>query len=170
MSVQVRPEWREVLGFPDVSVSESGQIMNNWNGRVLTPRFNKQGVLMIGIMRGGKQHTRAVSLLVASAFLEPPRNVSYNSVINLNGDRADCRVMNLMWRPRWFTPRYNKMFEELPYRVSAYIPKIDQHFRSLRELCTTYGLIEQDAYQDIVNQTPCFHYGWLLERSDHYKY
>lgn len=170
MPVRVQQEWRDVEEFTEVAVTEDGQVMNTWNGHILTPRCNQQGFLMVGVMFDRKQYTRSVALMVANAFLEPPRSPAYNSIIHLNGDRSDCRALNLMWRPRWFATKYHRMFDDLPFRVSAYIPKIDQHFPSLRELCTTYGLLEQESYHDIINQTPCFHYGWLIERSEKYKY
>lgn len=157
-------EWRDVRGFPDYAINEYGEIMNEWSGRVLHARPNNQGFMMVNLIRNKKSSTRSVAMLVAEAFLDSPRNEAYNSIIHLNGDRSDCRAINLMWRPRWFSIRYHKMFEELPTRVSVWIPETGETFSSLRELCTTYGLIENYTYTDMNNGMGMFHYGFLIER------
>lgn len=157
-------EWRDIDEFPDWAIDAEGNVLNNWTSNIISQRLNKQNLLMVNIHIRGKIHTRMVALLVARAFLEPPPNASYNSIIHLNGDRSDCRAMNLMWRPRWYALQYHKMFEEEPIRVAVLIPHIDKVFHSLREFCTTYGVIEKKTYIQMINGEPCFHYGWLVER------
>ena len=161
-------EWRDIEGFPGMLIDEDGAVLNDWSCKILTPRTNRQGILMIGMMREGRQQIRSVALLVAHAFLDPPKNDAYNSVIHLNGDKEDCRAINLMWRPRWYVVEYHRMFNELPKRVAVYIPRLDRVFPSLREFCTTYGLIESHTYVDMLNGTPCFHYGWVIERFENF--
>lgn len=157
-------EWRDIEGFPEWLVSSQGNVLSNWTHRIASLRTNQQNLVMVNLYQDKKIHTRLVSLLVAKAFLDPPKNSSYNSIIYLNGDKTDCRAINLMWRPRWYALRYHQMFEDLPKRISVYVPAIDRTFFSLREFCTTYGLIERNTYIDILNCQPCFHYGWIVER------
>ena len=121
---------------------------------------------MLGLTKDKQQYTRSVANLVADAFLEPSRNPAYNSVIHLNGDRLDCRVINLMRRPRWFAVKYHAMFLEDPYYVEVYIPRLDRVFSSLRGFCTTYGLIENQAYVAMCNGEPCHPGEWIIERFD----
>lgn len=156
--------WEEIEEFPGFAISDFGRVEDLDNERFVPIRRNKQGFVMVTVNDGNRQYTRSVALLVARAFLEAPRNESYNSIIHLNGDRDDCRSLNLMWRPRWYALRYHKMFEEQPYRVAVYIRNLERFFKSLREACTTYGLVEHDTYIDMVNHEPCFHYGWIFER------
>lgn len=156
--------WRDIEEFPEYLISEYGQVMNNWTQRIMTARPNRQGFMMVGLVKNGRQYTRAVAGLVAEAYLPPRRNPAYNSLIHLNGDRSDCRASNLMWRPRWFAIKYHQMFDELPTRVSVWIPSTGETFSSLRELCTTYGLIENHAYTDMNNGIGMFHYGFRIER------
>lgn len=157
-------EWRNIDGFPDWSVSSRGEVLNGATERIMAQRINQQGLTMVNLWQEGNIHTRLVALLVAKAFLDPPRNSAYNSVIHLNGDRSDCRALNLMWRPRWYAIRYHRMFEQFPVRVSVYVPALNRVYSSLRELCTTYGLVERDTYISMINNEPCFHYGWIIER------
>ena len=160
----MRTEWRNVEGFQDYIVSNDGQVKNTKRNVLMSLRLNKEGFAMVNFSRDKQIHTRSVARVVANAFLEPPISRAYNSIIHLNGDKADCRALNIMWRPRWYTIRYHQMFEEMPARVGVYIPELDKYYYSLREFCTTYGLVESWTYLDIANERPCFYYGWKLER------
>jgi hypothetical protein len=157
-------EWREIDDFPGYLINEEGAVHTSMSGRLIRPRVNAEGFLMLGLTRDKQQYTRAVSTLVADAFLDQPRNPAYNSVIHLNGDRLDCRAMNLMRRPRWFAVKYHAMFLNDPYFVEVYIPRLRRRFSSLRSFCTTYGLIEEQAYVAMCNQEPCHPGEWIIER------
>lgn len=157
--------WDEIDEHLAYAVSNCGRVMDLDRERQVPVRQNAQGFSMVTIRDlSFQQRTRSVAMLVAQTFLPAPRNEAYNSVIHLNGDRMDCRASNLMWRPRWFAIRYHKMFDDLPTRVSVWIPATGETFASLRELCTTYGLIEDYTYTDMNNRMGVFHYGFLIER------
>jgi hypothetical protein len=158
---------RPVPDFPGYTITSNGVITNVDRNTMIRPRANKQHIEMVGLSRDGRQYTRSVSSLAAKAFLDPPPNEAYDSIIHLNGDRSDCRSINLMWRPRWYTVKYHKMFAEEPTRVAVRVPALGRNFRSLRQFCTTYGLVESFTYVDMLNNDPCFHYGWKLERWDY---
>lgn len=157
-------EWRDIEGFPGWAVSDEGVVMSDYTSRKMAVGYNQQGIATVRIQQDGRQHARSVALIVARAFLEDPPNAAYDSVIHLNGDKSDCRAINLMWRPRWFVINYHRMFNELPKRVGVHIPRLNRSFGSLREFCTTYGLIEKTTYINMINGEPCFHYGWIIER------
>lgn len=157
-------KWRVIEDFPEFAISSDGRVQNIPKQRFINTRSNLQGFEMVTMYDDtGHQKTRSVAHLVASAYLEEPKNPNYNSIIHLNGDRLDCRSMNLMWRPRWYALQFHKMFEDMPYRVAVYIPFLDKVYHSLREACTTHGLVERSTYIDICNGQPCFHYGWIIE-------
>lgn len=155
-------EWRDVEDFPDIAVSEFGHILNTKHDRMNASRVNQQGIVMVGIMRDHKQHTRSVAHLVAKAFVKPmsPR---FDTVIYLNGDREDCRAINLEWRTRPFAIAYHKMFNDEPQRLGVYIPRTGERFTSLRQACTTYGWVEKMASRAIFNREPIFPHGWILD-------
>jgi hypothetical protein len=159
-------DWRIIEEFPDYAVNDQGEVLNIKRNRTLASRMNRQDFMMIGLVRDRMQYTRATAPLVANAFLEPAASPAYNSIIHLNGDRTDCRAINLMWRPRWYASRYHRMFDDYPLRVSVYIPELDKVFFSLREFCTTYGLVESYSYATMLDGQPCFHYGWHIERAE----
>lgn len=158
-------EWRDIEDFPGWAVSRSGNILNDATNRVLRVRTNQQGIVMVGLWREGKQHMRSVPLIVAKAFLEPPANPSYNSIIHLDGNKENCAADNLMWRPRWYAIRYHQMFDKEPYRVSVYLTDTDETFETLRDACVKYGLIEHNTYVDMINNNPCFHYQFIFKQA-----
>jgi hypothetical protein len=119
----VTENWVAVEGFPGYSVNPLGQVRKDSTGRVLQPRVNQYGVPYVGMMRNWKQHPRSLPRLVAKAFVPQPNDV-WDTPINLNGDRLDCRVENLMWRPDWYARHYNRQFRE-PYENPINAPVRD---------------------------------------------
>lgn len=156
-------EWQEIADFPGWLVDDQGRVMNEWTGRIMRHRSNLQGISMVNIQKDGSLYTRSVGLLVAKAFVHNMNPRHFDSIIYLNGDRGDCRALNLAWRSRPFSLRYHRMFDHDPYRLSVRIPSTGEVFHSLRELCTTYGLIEQIAYSNMINRESCFPYNWMIE-------
>ncbi|QGJ90432.1 HNH endonuclease [Gordonia phage Crocheter] len=154
--------WEPIQDFPQYVVSPDGLIMNKDRHTPKATRLNNQGDLIVDLSRDDKKHTRKVSLLVAQAYLgEPPEN--YNSVVHLNGDRSDCRAINLAWRPRWFVVEYNRMFLSEPLNCSVKIKQTGEIFGTLREACMKYGMIESRAYMAAHNGNPVFPHGYQLE-------
>ncbi|QEQ94391.1 HNH endonuclease [Gordonia phage Chikenjars] len=155
--------WTKVEGFEDYVVSPDGEVYSESKKELKNLRFNNQGDVMVDLYRDRKQNTRKVSLLVAQAYLGEPKNESFNSVIHLNGDRSDCRAINLAWRPRWFVVEYNRMFLSEPLNVSVQIEQTGEIFGTLREACVKYGMVEKTAYVVAHNGGPVFPHGYRLK-------
>jgi hypothetical protein len=103
---------------------------------------------MVGFFKQGQHTTRSLPLLVANAFL-PRTKEAFNAPIQLDGDRMQCRVDNLMWRPRWFAVLYHQQFSKDDF----YYPDADleiedtgEHFKGWAEPSVIYGL----RYIDII--------------------
>lgn len=157
--------WKTCRGFSKYVISPDGLIKNRERGTLVSTRQNRQGVVMVNLMGDDRtKNTRSVALLVAQAYLAPPKNDSYNSIIYLDGDRKNCSANNLMWRPRWYAVRYHKMFDEAPYDISVIIEDTGEVFGTLRDACIKYGLDEKYTYVDIINGDKCFHYGYRFKR------
>lgn len=160
--------WTPINEFPKYVVSPEGVIHNRERRAVVRARQNRQGVVMASLMGDEHRKTRSVALIVAEAYLGAPRNPSYNSVIHLDGNRANCEAINLAWRPRWYAIRYHKMFDEEPINVSVYIDETGETFGTLREACVKYGLIEKYTYVDLCNGDRSFHHGYRFRRATEY--
>lgn len=147
--------WSQIERFPEYSVSDHGRVRTNKSGRILVLTENQFGLLQVGLMRDGEQRHRSVPLLVAKAFIpEPPG--PFDTPINLDGDRHNNHIDNLVWRPRWFAIRYNQQFR-YPYENSIFAPvedlKTGEISENSFECAKRYGLLEQDLVLSILNRT-----------------
>lgn len=147
--------WKQIDGFDNYSVSNFGRIRTNWSERILVTYANQSGLVQVGLMLNGKQYHRSVPLLVAKAFIPQPSG-PFDTPINLDGDRHNNHIDNLVWRPRWFAIKYNKQFVE-PYENS-----IDESIEDVKtgeisanslECAKRYGLLENEIILSILNNT-----------------
>ena len=93
---------------------------------------------------------------MAKAFLPPPSDV-FDTPINLDGNRFNCAVDNLMCRPRWFAVRYNQQFTHGRYdrplgRPVTAIETGEVFPDSFLAACR-YGLLERDLVLSIEHNT-----------------
>jgi len=148
-------EWRTILSFPGYSVSDAGFVMNEETGRMLKPCSNQRGIVNVGLRRDGIQHKRSVAILVAEAFIMTTRSLTFNTPINLDGDRFNNRVTNLVWRPRWFAIKYLQQFNRSPMGFNKSVEELKTHekFETLWEAAITFGLLEMDLFKSLIDQT-----------------
>lgn len=150
-----REIWKPIEHFEGYSVSNLGNVRTDRSGRILVQSFNQYGLCQVGMMKDGKQHHRSVPLLVASAFIDQPLG-PFDTPINLDGDRGNNCVDNLVWRPRWFAVRYNQQFKypwefpiELPIQNMATGEISPNSFACAKK----YGLLEKDLVLSISART-----------------
>jgi hypothetical protein len=148
-------EWRRVHDFSSYSVSATGLVRNDETGRQMTRLVNQSGVVNVGLTRNRVQYKRAVALLVAKAFLTIALQDSFDTPINLNGDRFDNRVGNLMMRPRWFATKYFQQFHDDLNDVYP-IEDIDsgEQFKSTWDAAVQLGLLQTDIVISIHTGMP----------------
>lgn len=148
-------QWEPIELFPDYSVSDRGRVRSDRFDRIMALNVNQYGVVQVGLMRDGIQYHRSVPLLVAKAFL-PYVGGPFDTPINLDGDRQNNVVENLLWRPRWFAIRYNQQFRS-PYENHIPNPIVELKTGAVSEnsleCAKTYGLLERDLVLAILNRT-----------------
>jgi NUMOD4 motif len=153
--ITVEEQWVPIDFFPDYSVSDWGRVRTDKTGRILSLNQNQYGVVNVGLMRDGLQQHRSVPLLVAKAFL-PYVAGPFDTPINLDGDRTNNHVENLVWRPRWFAIRYNQQFRH-PYENPIDAPIVDLKSGDVSDnsldCAMRYGLLEADLVFSILNRT-----------------
>lgn len=148
-------EWVAVEDFPGYSVSPLGVVRKDSTGRVLHIRLNQYGVPYVGLMRNWRQCIRSLPRLVAMAFIPQPNEI-FDTPINLNGDRTDCRVENLMWRPRWYAVYYNNQFTDRydnPINAPVRDTETDEEFPDSLAAACRFGLLEREVVLSILNYT-----------------
>lgn len=147
--------WKEIDHFPGYQVSTFGRVRSDKTERILSLNLNQYGLLQVGLMRNGIQFHRSVPLLVAKAFIFQPSG-PFDTPINLDGDRHNNHVDNLVWRPRWFAIKYNRQFR-YPYENPILSPVVDLKTGKVSansfKAAKTYGLLEQDLVLSILNRT-----------------
>jgi len=148
-------EWVPIPHFDGYSVSSWGRIRADKSSRILSLNPNQFGVIQVGMMRDGEQRHRSVPLLVAKAFIPEPGG-AFDTPINLDGDRTNNRVENLLWRPRWFAIKYNQQFKMThPRRLKRPIVdlKTGEVYSGSEEGAQKFGLLEDDLILSILNRT-----------------
>lgn len=149
-------EWREIDEFPGYSVSEYGFVRNDETNYQLAILVNQHGVANVGLTKDRVQHKRSVALLVATAFLTPHPLEAFDTPINLDGDRRNNRVDNLMWRPRPFAIKYHNQFDD-GKRSSIVRPLQDistkEVYENSMEAAMANGLLDREIFLAIVNHT-----------------
>lgn len=154
--------WQPIQDFPGYSINPLGQVRRDSSGRILAPRFNQYGVPYVGLMRGWEQCSRSLPRLVAQTF-SPQTNDIFDTPIQLDGDRANCRIDNLMWRPRWYAVLYNRQFDgdryshpiEVPLRVASDEEPNVTFPNSLTAACA-FGLLEREVVLSVLNRIPAW--------------
>lgn len=148
-------DWRFIDEFPGYSISDQGRVRNDETGYYLSLLVNQRGIINVGLTKNRIQHKRAVSVLVANAFLPTHPLDSFDTPINLDGDRRNNRASNLMWRPRWFASEYFKQFLNPGPHLDR--PLEDQKtgdvYKDSWEVATTWGLLDRDVYIRTLNRT-----------------
>lgn len=154
--------WKTVDEFPNYEVSNKGRIVHASTERIKQTSINAQGIVMIAFFEGGRQNVRSLPLVVANHFLSRDDVPEiFNTPIHLNGDKTDCRVSNLMWRPRWFAVKYHKQFEYEDFGKHAFKQPIQlmetgEVYENTWDAAMELGLIEVDIVVDTLNGNPTF--------------
>lgn len=147
--------WREISDFPGYSVGSDGSVRNDKSDRLLKPCANQSGTVMVGLCRGSIQHKRSVALLVAQEYLRIKPHPAFDTPINLDGDRFNNSVHNLMWRPRWFALKYHQQFERGSALILAPIQDRDskEWFETSLDAAVKYGLLDTDILTSTINRS-----------------
>lgn len=150
--------WHPIQGFSEYSINPEGEVLHKKNSRLVRPRLNQYGTPYVGLMRDWQQYIRSLPRLVASTFLSPPTDI-FNTPIQLDGDPRNCRVDNLMWRPRWYAVKYKRQFEKRYYDpINEPVHSVEEReqFPDSFAAACRYGLLEKEVVLSIINHTPAW--------------
>lgn len=161
----MQEEWLPVEGFDDYVVSNYGYVKNALTDRVLSSSPVQYGMLTVAMVKDGKQYRRSISGLVARAFLPDPAREDFNTPIHLDGDRQNCRVDNLLWRPRWFAVNYHLEWKHRPFagfHSDIRLMETGEVFDTLREPAQKYGMLEREIHRSLLQGTRVFPTGYTF--------
>lgn len=136
-------QWDYLPDFPNYLISNHGGVYNMDRGTTRRPFRNQRGMPSVTLYKNGDAYTLALSSLVAKAFV-PKIEDRFDTAISLDGNRANCRADNLVWRPRAFAVAYHRQFNNAEFHSHS-IPilevETDERFRKIKEAAIKYGLI-----------------------------
>lgn len=151
----MQEQWCEILHFPGYSVSSTGRVQNDNTGRILARHINQRGIVNVSLRRNGDEYRRSIAVLVATAFVRTARSRTFDTVINLDGDRLNLRAENLLWRPRWYALEYFNQFRFQPNGIDQPVQeyKTKEVFKTSWDAALTFGLLDREVVRSIVNRT-----------------
>jgi hypothetical protein len=158
-------QWLPLKEFPGYSVSNLGQVMNDHRESPVKVSVTGHGVAKVGLMKGGKQHTRSLKILIASEFM-PQEDPLFNTLINLDGDTTNNCVSNLLWRPRWFAWKYHRQmeFKDIYSDVGPVRDvKTKEVYKDIVEAAMANGLLFEEIQMAVVDMIPVFPTWHLFE-------
>lgn len=90
--------WKVIVGFPNYSVSDEGQVRNAKTGKILAPCPDSNGYLSVGLYRDGKRFVKRVHRLVAEAFIPNPLHL--HDINHKDGNKLNNHKLNLEYCTR----------------------------------------------------------------------
>lgn len=142
--------WKQIPEFPAYAVNNHGQVLKIETDRLMRISYTLQGNAKISLMGLEGRRTLSVALLVARAFVVPPNPLSV-SVVVLNGNQADLRAINLVWRTRSFVWSYTRQLVESQPIYFHNIRVLDVstgiEYRNIIEAGQVLGLLYQDIWR-----------------------
>lgn len=139
-------EWVDIA--PGYSINANGDVRNNYTDRLLKRSLLRGVEPAVSFRVDDRLVQRQVISYMAETWMEPHRHATFNTPMHLDGDRNNCHVSNLVFRPRWFVVAYNKDLEvrhdfwKSPFRVV----ETGEIFYSIYECARKFGALQIDVY------------------------
>jgi hypothetical protein len=159
--------WKDVEEYEGLyQVSDKGNVKSQyWGGKILKPKTDKDGYKMIYLSKYGKKSIKKVHRIVATTFIDNPKNLP--QVNHKDENKANNDVNNLEWCTQQYNLRYGtareRQVEHTDYKKLAMknrkeIIQLDKSgnvirtWKGINEAAMTLGLTRR-------NISACLH-GW----------
>ena len=125
-------------------VSTTGQIRRTKNGKILTPKIERNGYVRVHLSKNGIAESVSLHRIVAKAFVPNPKG--YKTVNHINEDKSDNRVENLEWASMSYQNSYGKgainrnLAKQVPVLQFDMSGRLLRKWDSIKEVAETYGL------------------------------
>ena len=125
--------WKDVLGFEGLyRVSNKGNIFSverrdslgrKIGGRIIRPRYDKDGYLIINLYKDGKSKTKKVHRLVTEAFIPNPKKLP--EVNHRDEIKANNELSNLEWCDTRYNSNYGTKNERIAQKLSKKVKAVN---------------------------------------------
>lgn len=162
----MQDSWMEFPQYPGYSISDSGLIRNDRTDRLMKRSRLSNGAPAVSLYVDGRYVRRQVISFMAETWMEPHPNPRFDTPMNLDGDRANCHVTNLVFRPRWFVIAYNKEChtEHYPHWSKPFrIVETGEIFDTPLQCALQYGVLQADIFSAIANKRLLFPGAFTVE-------
>lgn len=150
-------EWLIIPGFNDrYLISCRGEVYSKLHSRIKIQTVNSRGIHYVSLRQYGRATVRSVTLLVAQAFV-PQLLHTFDTPINLDGDRSNNHYWNIAWRPRWFAVKYVQQFRTHPEpHISKLIEECNtgEKFDDSMDAVRKYGILDRQIYLSTISGHP----------------
>lgn len=119
--------WKDVVGYEGLyEVSNKGNVYSvermdalgrERGGRVLKPKYNNRGYLMVSLYKNGELKNRTVHRIVAEAFIPNPKG--FLEINHKDENKSNNEFSNLEWCTREYNNNYGTLIERISKRVRA---------------------------------------------------
>jgi hypothetical protein len=147
----IREIGKPIDEFPHYEITNHGRVFNTYTGREMKLSPTVNGDLTVGLVRERIQYRRSMKGLVARAFI-PGETDSFNTPIQLDGDKHNLHVDNIQWRPRWFAWEYTRQFIDPPewvFKKPIRDVTNNRDYSSVYEAAKTNGLLFEDIRRSL---------------------
>jgi len=96
--MKIKIEWRKISGFDNYLVSNTGKVKHVKLNRIMKAKTERGYSFVCMRSNDGRNQTKRVHRLVATAFVDNPND--YPEVDHINRVRTDNRASNLRWNTR----------------------------------------------------------------------
>lgn len=153
----------DVYGCKQYEISTRGEVRHRRNRRLRAQSVNQYGFPFHTLQEHGYDGRRVsvpVARAVAMTFLDQPSpSMPSPTVMHKDGDRMNCALENLVWRPRSYARRYQDAWGE-PYEASGrFVFAVDASssvqgvYESEGDLAQAYGVLVRDVERAIRSET-----------------
>lgn len=159
--------WDFIEDCPAYLISNLGRVKNYDKGTVLSAGRNNYGDVRVQLRNfEGRRIQKTVRVLVANAFVAG-RTEIFDTVIQLDGNKENCRADNLAWRPEWFAWKFVTQFKShhpLNYRTVPIRNIVTGAvYSNTIECVQTEGVLCVDVWFSIFNGNKVFPDGGIYE-------
>lgn len=153
--------FKEIKEYPSYSVSTTGNIRKNSNGKILKASRKPNGYMQINLFTcDGRRKKEYIHRLIALTFIENPNK--FPEVNHIDGVRDNNQVSNL----EWVSHKENMEKSTLPKRIS--VKRVSDGaikvFNTIGEACSVLNLTGSNV-SACLNGNQRTHKGYTFELS-----